>query len=500
MSTLSSVYFPDVRRFDSLSDVFVWQRQTFCEDGSWYNGPTENAMIVSPYVKMKLGGLFVPVYAARAAFSTHSFAYAEVEGEGAFSIPVELILSQKRNRVVVLPESTGIKAEIIGDNNVRAVIDKTGSFTFVFDHGVESAVTLVVRRKRGLQIPDGAAVKSFLPGQYTAEETNFTDENTVYYFKRGIYHLDCVTVPSDSIVYFEEGSVIRVYGATTRSLFRAQPNAKNITVCGRAVIDASALESGAQQTFNFCGVDGVTVSDLTVVNSCSWTVCFTNCHRVTIHDLVLLSYRIFSDGIMLSDCTDSLVEDCFIRTGDDAAECKSTGNGSTRTDNVVFRNIAAWADKGACYGIVFEENYDTQNVTFENCSVGFSLPNWSDHLGCITVYCGNNPNAVDHHIYFRDIEIYCTYCASAAFVAFEGNMRDICVDGMKTRYNYHEAPVFLWVRDAEKASIGDLYLSDITVGKQKLISCDQSDLVTIRIPDEAGFVPGEKIHINEAKN
>ena len=77
MTKISSVYFPDVHRFDRLSDVFVWQRQTFCDDGTWYNGPTEHGMIISPYVKMKLGGLHIPVYAARAAFSTHSFAYAE---------------------------------------------------------------------------------------------------------------------------------------------------------------------------------------------------------------------------------------------------------------------------------------------------------------------------------------------------------------------------------------------------------------------------------------
>ncbi|MBE6656895.1 MAG: hypothetical protein E7604_00455 [Ruminococcaceae bacterium] len=495
MTKISSVYFPDVHRFDRLSDVFVWQRQTFCDDGTWYNGPTERGMIVSPYVKMKLNGLHIPVYAARAAFSTHSFAYAEVEGEGDFSIQVELNLSQKRNRVVVLPESTGVKADIVGDTTVRAVIEKTGSYTFVFDHNVESAVTLLVRRKEAFAVPEGYACRTIMPGQYAADETNFTEENTVYYFKRGIYYLDCVTLPSHSMAYFEEGTVIRVFGATTRSLFRGQSGAHHITVCGRAVIDASALESSAQQTFNFYCVDDITVRDITVVNSCSWTVCFTNCHRVHVHDLVLLSYRIFSDGVMLSDCTDSVVEDCFIRTGDDAAECKSTGNGSTRTDNVVFRNIAAWADKGACYGIVFEENYDTQNVTFENCSVGFSLPNWSDHLGCITVYCGNNPKAVDHHIYFRDIEIYCTYCASAAFVAFEGNIRDIYVDRMTTRYNYHEAPVFLWVRDADKASIGDLYLSDITVGTQKLTAVDQHDLVTVRIPEEAGFVPSDRIHI-----
>ena len=495
MSNVSSVYYPEIKRFDHLSDVFVWQRQTFCADGTWYNGPTENGIIVSPYAKLKLNGRYVPVYAARAAFSTHSFAYAEVEGDGDFSLEAELILSQKRNRVTVLPESSGVIASICGDTTVKAVINQTGSFTFVFDHGVESAVTLVVRRKDPLCIPDGMTVRTFQPGQYSAEEMNFTEEQTFYYFKRGIYYLDCVTIPSDSVVYFEEGSVIRAYAATTRSMFRGQPGAKNITVCGRAMIDCSALESGAQQTFNFYCNDNVTVRDLTVINSGSWTVCFTNCHHVHVSDLLLFSFRIFSDGVMLSDCTDSVVEDCFIRTGDDAAECKSTGNGSTRTDNVVFRNIAAWADKGACYGIVFEENYDTQNVVFENCSVGFSLPNWSDHLGCITVYCGNNPRAVDHHIYFRDIEIYCTYCASAAFVAFEGNIRDIYVEGMTTRFNYHEAPVFLWVRDADKASIGDLYLSGITVGTQKLTSVDQKDLITVRIPDAAGFVPEDRIHI-----
>ena len=422
VSTISSVYFPDIKRFDRLQDVFAWQRQTFSDDGGWYNGPATHSVIFSPYVRVKLGGEEVPVYAARAAFSTHSFAYAEIDGGDDCSVAVELTLSQKRNRVVVLPEHAGIQAEICGDNTVRAVIDKTGSFTFVFDHGVESAVTLLVRRKETDPTMGSTAVRTFLPGRYTADQTTFYDENTVYYFKRGMYELDCVTLPSHSTVYFEEGTVIRVYGASKRSLFVTHPHAKQIRICGRALIDCGDLESGALQVVNICGADDVTVSDLTVVNSCSWTICFTNCNRVTVHDLVLLSYRIFSDGIMLSDCTDSVISDCFIRTRDDAAECKSTGNGSTRTDNVVFRNIAAWADKGACYGIVFEENYDTQNVTFERCSVGFSLPNWSDHLGCITVYCGNNPTAVDHHIYFRDIEIYSTFCASAAFVAFEGNM------------------------------------------------------------------------------
>lgn len=498
MGKVSTIYYNDLRRFENLTEAFHWQRQVFKQDNTWNNEPTKDGMVISPYLKMKLNGTRVPVYAARATYSTHSFAYAEVESEDdVFSIDVTLELSQKRNHVVVLPESKGVKAEIVGDTTVRCTVNAYGSYTFVFDHYIESAVTLLVRKKETLKIPEGYDVVTLPPVKHLSEEMCLK-EKTVYRFANGVHYINGITLPSDCIVELAEGAILKAYSAERGCLFHAERGAKNITVCGKGAIDCSDLESGCGTTFSIVGVDGITVRDVTIINSPSWTVCFTNCNNVRVKDLLLIGYRIWSDGIMLSDCTNSVVSDCFMRTGDDAAECKSTGDGSTRTDNVLFKNIDVWTDKAVGYGIVFENNYDTQNVRFENCSVGFSLPNWSDHLGCITVFCGNNPNAVDYNIFFKDIKIYYTLCPAINLCAYEGNMRDIYVENLTTKYCFHNAPVFLWVRDAEKASIGKVYLDNVSVGGKLLESTEQKDMIEIRIPEEAHFDP-KNVIINSKK-
>ena len=152
----------NLKKFNNLTEVFAWQRDgVFNLDNSWYNGPTENGMIVSPYLTLKVNGKEFPVYSARATFSTHSFAYAEVESEGEFSLNVELHLNQKRNVVDVLPENKGIKATMQGDFNVITTINQTGSFSFVFDHYTEGAFTLMVRRKLPFAIPEGYQVEEY---------------------------------------------------------------------------------------------------------------------------------------------------------------------------------------------------------------------------------------------------------------------------------------------------------------------------------------------------
>lgn len=112
-----------------------------------------------------------------------------------------------------------------------------------------------------------------------------------------------------------------------------------------------------------------------------------------------------SDAVRLQKC------DCrglFHPHGDDAFETKSTtANGLT--DNVLFRNNAAWTDKAVAYGCIYESNHDTRNVRFENCSVGFALGTWSNHLGCCVIQMGNRKGAVMENITFDNIEVYMSH-------------------------------------------------------------------------------------------
>lgn len=485
---ISTVHYCGLKKFKTYLKAVEWQRQVFNKDNTWNNDPVLNGMIISPYLTLKINGKQTPVYASRATFSTHSFAYAEVESEGDFSVTAELFLSQKRNAADVLPESCGVKASVCGDREVKAVFNKTGSYSFVFDHSVESAFTLMVRRKRAFLAPEGYVEQPIAPGEHTAEETTFTREKTVYRFRTGKHYIDYVSLPSESVLYLEDGAVLyaRYRADEEYTCVLSCRGKKNVTLCGKGAIDYSAIPCGRKTAFDFFECENVTVRDFTLINSDTWTLCFTACRNVLAEDLLILGYRMFSDGIMLSDCCHGLIQNCFIRTGDDAAEVKSTSGGAMRTDDVIFRNLAVWTDKACGYGVVYECNHDTQNVRFENCSIGFALPNWSKHLGCITVNTGNNPAATDHDIFFKNLEIYCAYCSVISLCAYEGVIKDVYIENVTAKYSYHENPVLIWVKDAEKASVGKVYLKNIVINNIPLTRKTAEDLIKIDAPGD-GF-------------
>ena len=393
--------------------------------GDLSDNPVDEGICVSPYYTMKVNGKEIPVYAARSANGIHSFAYLDVksgEEDGSFSLNVELsptnlstVLNDSSPEVVVLPERNGVTAEIEGET-VSATIDKFGSFSFAFNKNYIEPLTLMVKEYEEFSAPEGYVVQNVEPGSYTAEQTNFTAENTVYYFGQGVYETDCIRLPSNSMLYLERGAYIAVQPSEEGAVENAITNAgtENISIAGRGLVDFSDCNGGSNGNKSgivFNEVKNVSLSGLSVINSQTWTMCFNACEEVHVKDIINFGYRTFADGIMLSDCADGIVEDCFIRTGDDAFETKSTtsANNGKYTDNILFQNNAAWTDKAVAYGCIYESSKDTQNVTFLNNSVGFALGTWSSHLGCNVIQMGNNPQATMHDIQFIGTEIYTSY-------------------------------------------------------------------------------------------
>ena len=391
--------------------------------GDLSDNPVDSGICVSPYYTMKVNGEPVPVYAARSANGIHSFAYLDVksgEADGSFSLNVEItptslssVLEDAKPEVVVLPESTGVTAQIEGET-VSAAIDGYGSYSFAFNKSHLEPLTLMVKEYEEFSAPEGYTVRNIEPGDHALADTTFTDENTVYYFKAGQHKTDSISLPSNSVLYLERGAYIAVRPSPDDKPENAlYACGENIRIEGRGIIDFSACCGGetvpehANNKFGvaFSGVKGASVRGLSVINAQSWSICFYDCENVYVSDVFIMGYRVFSDGVMLSDCRNGLVENCFVRTGDDAFETKSTTR-SGYTDNILFRNNAAWTDKAVAYGCIYESSKDTQNVTFLNNSVGFALGTWSPHLGCNVIQMGNNRQATMHDIKFIGTEIY----------------------------------------------------------------------------------------------
>lgn len=450
------------------------------------NLPVRDGIILSPYYKMKINGKLVPVYASRSANGIHSFVYVDVEGgvNGTLKLKTEITATENSGELrkpgafaVVLPRSSGVTAEV-NNRKVKTTVNAYGSYSFAFNGGHIEPLTLIVKPFEPFVVPEGYTVKRIVPGSYAAADTDFKQQNTVYYFEKGRYETDVIRLPANSVLYLERGAYLMV----TPSPDEAVENAilgcgdKNIRLEGRGVIDFSACcggENGPEHVNNKAGIAlsevlGVSVRGLSVINAQAWSVCFNDCENVYVSDVFIMGYRVFSDGIMLSDCRNGVVENCFVRTGDDAFETKSTTK-SGHTDHILFRNNAAWTDKAVAYGCIYESNHDTKNVRFENNSVGFALGTWSKHLGCNVIQMGDNPQATMYDIKFVGTEIYTSYNQAICNIYIGGSggrgegwgkVRDIFFEDI-TAENNHGLVLYVQTYENERSEISDIYFENI---------------------------------------
>lgn len=461
----------------------------------------ENGVVVSPHYILTINGENVPVYATRTANGIHSFAYVDVkktDESKPFALQLELKTTElstvfnvrigKNVSVVVLPESTGVNALLNEEEKkVTAEINEYGSYSFAFNGKPDEAITLMVKPEEDTAALFGDKKINYIqPDEYIDDKYDqllFKNEGEVYYFKAGRYLVDGITVSANSILYLERGAYLKLMPGK-RDYPLLASGANGIVIAGRGLIDYSACCGSAlngegytnnKHGLNFSQCDNIDISGLTVINSQTWTLCLNDCEGIQINDLLFFAYRTYADGVMLSDCKDAIVENCFIRTGDDAFETKSTTN-SGLTDNVLFRYNAAWTDKAVAYGCIYESSHDTQNVHFENNSVGFAMGNWSNHLGSCVIQMGNRKGATMQNIYFKNIEIY--YSNNPAILnvyiggsggagAGYGNVKNIYFENVTARRNYG-AYLNLRTYDSENCFIGPLYLDNIVSNGEQL--------------------------------
>lgn len=312
----------------------------------------------------------------------------------------------------------------IQDNTYKAVLTSYGSFTFTFATSPKATVTnpelapltIMVTEELPMEKPAGYDVEYIEPGFHEIDELLFTDENMVYVFKSGVHDIASINVPSNSILYLERGAYLKCndrklpnggYDTSTAIKLEYCENAK---VMGRGLLDMGGCVGGPNKYKHVVkakATQDTLLSGLTIINSNTWTVSFFNCDDVIVEWNMLLSYRTFSDGIMMSDCRDSIGRYNFVRTGDDAIEFKGTGwGGLVEGSNCVYEYNDVWTDKGTAYGVVWESACDMNNMTFRNNHVGFAQPVWKTTNNVLDCRLGTDAETCWSNILFENIDIY----------------------------------------------------------------------------------------------
>lgn len=115
-------------------------------------------------------------------------------------------------------------------------------------------------------------------------------------------------------------------------------------------------------------IEGVSFRDSTF-----WVVHPVLCRNVTVRGITVESWNSNNDGIDPDSCTDVLIEDCVLRTGDDAIAIKSGRDQDgwrvgRPSENIIIRRVTMGSrHSGVCIGS--EMSGGVRNVFVEDCTL-----------------------------------------------------------------------------------------------------------------------------------
>lgn len=245
------------------------------------------------------------------------------------------------------------------------------------------------------------------------------DDPDVLWFEPGLHRIHTLSLRSGQTLYFAPGAIVvpeqpdrsdPVWdpsdwaGKTCYQDLITAKGQKNIRICGSGILDTTSLDWHARRTVVLESCENVEVSGITMVGAAHWTMPFFGCRNIHVDRIRMLGYRENSDGIDLVDSHHALVENCFIRTGDDAICLKSMAlTPQVETYDILVRGCCVWNDKVRAFGVAGETRYDVYQAVFEHCDVIHSFADWTTCVCALGVYICDAAQV--HDITFRDIRI-----------------------------------------------------------------------------------------------
>lgn len=365
-----------------------------------HNNDVMDGLIESPYYEVTFNGVnevfsyATPLYCSSSLFS---FGYIEAT-EDMFPLTITITAKGDKDSLTyakVIPEKLGVKTTVAG-GKVSFTINSFDYYTVLFDEDPDKefvdTYTLMVREYEELEVPSGYNLIEYGPGIHYVDriKTNADgiDGNTMIYLHSGAY-----LVCNQPDLYTEK-SWIDVHGYRDWAPFIKASGVSNIIIKGHGVIDMSNLTLHARTPVHLTSCKNVLVEGITIINSQSFTIHIQDCVGVEVRDVILLGYRVNSDGIVPINSRDVLIENCFVKSGDDLCEVKASSGtaptSQTGGSNITYRHCQAWAEKTRCFGFIQETEMDVDGILYEDCSALYQDAKWDDAMGAFLVCVGDH--------------------------------------------------------------------------------------------------------------
>lgn len=226
---------------------------------------------------------------------------------------------------------------------------------------------------------------------YPKREEIKVDENVIH-FKAGVHEIGHFKLESGQTLLLDEGAVLKgtVYAV----------DAENVKICGRGIIRTSHIPfcndpDKATEVLGLVRCKNVTVEDVTIIDSFTWTVVLYECDNIHIDNIKILNERPWStDGINPCNSAHVLIENCFIRTKDDCITVKGMNgygrpcNGKKVIEDIVVKNCAFWSDNNNALVVGSETLAEhIRDIHFTDCDILKVTGTCADNAGAMSIIC-----------------------------------------------------------------------------------------------------------------
>lgn len=247
------------------------------------------------------------------------------------------------------------------------------------DEEIEFTLPSYQKRKVSVEF-DGDRMHNLFLLPYNASEDVKPQKNNslVHYYGPGEHNVGNVILKDNETLFIDEGAIL--YSSVTVA-------GNNCTIEGHGILSGASLKHWGDQwsngeiliCANYSGtgvVNGLTIKDVTILDSPSWTLAAFNYNGVLIDNINIISWSLNGDGIDLVSTSNAEIKDCFIRTYDDCITLKVRYNSKPILDlgNVSVHDCLIWNDYAR--GIVLgpemgNKDYGTgtfHDVKVEDCT------------------------------------------------------------------------------------------------------------------------------------
>ena len=233
------------------------------------------------------------------------------------------------------------------------------------------------------------------------EEVYSEEAKGVMFFGPGIHRPkdlpnNQIRIPSNTTVYLAPGAVLKAKLLVD--------NAENVRIIGRGILDHPV------RGIEITDAKNILIDGITVVNPEHYTVFGGGSSEIVIRNLKTFSCKSWSDGIDMMCCRKVLVDNVFLRTGDDCiALYNHRWNWWGGSSDITVRNSVLWADVAHPINVGGHGDPDSltgeviENLTFHNIDILEHDEDDPLYQGCMTVDCGDK-NWV-RNVLFEDIRV-----------------------------------------------------------------------------------------------